>query len=103
MRRGLPVVLLLLAGCAATTGGWTRPGADAAAVSSDLEECRAAAGAAVRPSADIDQDIRATRQSDAQRSGVVRRETEVMREQTKDRAAALVAACMRAKGYAAPR
>jgi hypothetical protein len=64
-----------LAGCG---GGadWARPGADEATVTSEYQDCRAMAGTAVRTDADIDQDILATR------------------------GAAIVDACMRAKGFA---
>ena len=93
---------LLLAGCAAA-GGWSKTGADAAASASEYEDCRAAAGAAVKKDADIDQDILATRGNDVQRAGGVRAETQTMQEHTRDRAAAIIAACMKAKGFAAPR
>jgi hypothetical protein len=93
---------LLLAGCAAT-GGWSKTGADSAASAAQYEDCRAAAATAVKPSADIDQDILATRGNDVQRAGGVRAEAQNMQEHTRDRAAAIVAACMKAKGFAAPR
>jgi len=92
---------LLLAGCAAAAG-WSKPGADNAAASGAYDECRALAESAVRTDADIDQDILATRQSDWQRSGVVRVQTRTMHEQTRDRASALTDSCMQAKGFARP-
>ena len=66
-------------------------------------DCRGLAGSAVRIDADIDQDILATRQEDRQRAKVFRLQTETNREHTRDRAAAIVDTCMRAKGFAAPR
>jgi hypothetical protein len=93
---------LLLAGCAAT-GGWSKTGADPAASAGEYEDCRATAGAAVKTDADIDQDILATRHNDLQRAGGVRAETQTMQEHTRDRAAAIIAACMKAKGFAEPR
>ncbi len=93
---------LLLAGCAAT-GGWRKTGADSTAAAAQYEDCRATAGAAVKTDADIDQDILATRGNDVQRAGGVRVDAQTMHEHTRDRAASIVAACMKAKGFAAPR
>lgn len=92
---------LLLAGCAAA-GNWTKPGVDAAATAKEYRDCGALAGTAVKTDADIDQDILATRSDDWQRSGVVRVETQNAHDQTRDRAAAIVGSCMRAKGFAKP-
>jgi hypothetical protein len=107
MRRGWLGVAVLLAGCAAagswTKADWIKAGADPAATARDYQDCRATAGTAVKTDADIDQDILATRPNDSQRAGVFRRQTETMREHTRDRAAAIVAACMRAKGFAEAR
>ena len=96
------VLALLLAGCGGADG-WSKPGADAAASLRDHQECRSMAAAAVKTDADIDQDIAAARQDDRQRARVFRLQTETSREHTKDRAASIVDACMRAKGYAPPR
>jgi len=93
---------LLLAGCAAA-GSWTKAGTDAAAAAREYRDCRALAATAVKTDADIDQDILATRRNDWQRASRFRLQTETMREHTSDRAAAIVAACMRAKGFAEPR
>ena len=93
---------LLLAGCAGAAG-WSKTGADAAAAGREYEDCRDLADSAVKTDADIDQDIRATRGSDLQRSAGVRAETQAMQEHTKGRANAIFSACMRAKGYAGPR
>jgi len=95
-------LVLLLAGCAAA-GNWTKPGADAAATARDYEDCRDLAATAVKTDADIDQDISATRGSDWQRAGVGRAETRTMQDHTRDRAAAIIDSCMRAKGFAKPR
>lgn len=103
MTRLLPqaATLLLLAGCAAA-GNWTKPGADAAATARDYQDCRAIAMTAVKTDADIDQDILATRHNDWQRAGAVRIATQRMHDETRERAAAIVDACMRAKGFAKP-
>ncbi len=93
---------MLLAACAAA-GNWTKAGADAAATAQEYQDCRAIAATAVKSDADIDQDILATRHSDWQRAGVVRVETGNMQEHTRDRAAAIVESCMRAKGFVKPR
>ena len=105
-------VAFLLAGCAGIGGWlkpdesnveWTKPGAEAATIASEYQDCRSLAGSAVRTDADIDQDIAATRPSDLQRSGVVRAGTQAMQEHTTSRAAAIIASCMRAKGFIARR
>ena len=107
MRRGWLALAVLLAGCAGA-GSWTKPdwtkaGADAASAGREYQDCRAMAATAVKTDADIDQDILATRQDDRQRAKVFRLRTEFSREHTKDRAASIVDACMRSKGFAAPR
>ena len=94
-------VLLLLAGCGARAN-WTKAGADEAAVAHEYADCRDLAAAAVKPQADIDQDIAATRSDDRQRAGIVRAQTQTSHEQTRDRAAAIVAKCMSAKGFVQP-
>jgi hypothetical protein len=99
MRSLSAILALLLAGCAAS-GGWTKPGADAAATQRDYQDCRDLAAAAVKPEADINQDIQATHQTDWQRGDLGRVEAEAMHQGTRDRAAAIVASCMRAKGFA---
>jgi hypothetical protein len=94
-------LVLVLAGCGGS-GDWVKAGADEAAVARDYEDCRDLAATAVRTQADIDQDIAATRSDDRQRAGVVRAQTRTMREQTRDRADAIIARCMRAKGFTQP-
>ena len=94
--------LLLLAGCAGR-GDWVKPGMDQAAAGREYQDCRELADTAVKTDADIDQDILATRQSDWQRAGVVRAQTRVMHEQTRDRGAAIVDSCMKTKGYSPAR
>jgi len=96
------LVLLMLVGCAGG-GDWVRPGMDQAAAGREYQDCRELADTAVKTDADIDQDILATRQSDWQRAGVVRTQTRVMHEQTRDRVAAIVDSCMKAKGYSQKR
>jgi hypothetical protein len=88
----------VLAGCG---GGadWTKAGSDEATAVREYQDCRDLAGTAVRTDEDIDQDILATRQNDWQRGGFVRLGTQTMHEQTRDRAAAIVARCMAAKGF----
>jgi len=100
MRRRIAVLALILlsAGCGGGAATWSRPGADQAAVSREYQECRELAGLTVETQANIDQDISATRQSDIQRSGVVRSDAQLMRDRTKDRAGSLIDNCMRAKG-----
>lgn len=99
MRGWWPALALVLGGCAGA-GGWTKTGADDAATLRDYQDCRSMAAGAVKTDADIDQDILATRHDDRQRASVFRLQGEAMREHTTDRAAAIVDACMRAKGFA---
>jgi len=96
------LLLLLLVGCAGG-GEWVKPGMDQAAAGREYQDCRELADTAVKTDADIDQDILATRQSDWQRAGVVRAQTRVMHEQTRDRGAAIVDSCMKTKGYSPAR
>ena len=89
---------LLLGGC--TGGGnWTKAGLDEASAAREYRDCQDLAGTAVRTDADIDQDIQASRQSDLQRSSVVRVGSQNTHEQTRDRADTIIAACMKAKGF----
>lgn len=108
MRGGWLGVALFLAGCAGaggwitpvwTNADWSKPGADAATTASEYQDCRGIAGTAVKTDADIDQDISATRSNDWQRSGVLRAEAQTTQDHTINRAGAIVAACMRAKGF----
>jgi hypothetical protein len=96
------LLVLLLVGCAGG-GEWMKAGTDQAAAGREYQDCRELAGTAVKTDADIDQDILATRQSDWQRAGVVRTQTRVMHEQTRDRGAAIIESCMKAKGYSPAR
>lgn len=95
------VCVLALASC---SGGanWVKAGADEAASAREYQDCRDLAAAAVSTQADIDQDIAATRSDDRQRAAVVRVQTRTMDEQTRDRADAIIARCMRAKGFSQP-
>jgi hypothetical protein len=92
-------VLAVLAGCGGG-GGWAKAGADEAAAASEYQDCRALAGTAVKTDADIDQDILATRGDEWRRGGVGQLQTRTMRDHTRDRGAAIVESCMRAKGFA---
>jgi hypothetical protein len=96
---GWVVLALLLAGCAGGAPDWTRPGADAHATALAYQDCSTTASSAVRTDADIDQDILASRQNDWQRSSVVRLQTQAMHDHTRDRADAILAACMKSKGF----
>jgi hypothetical protein len=98
MKRGWLPLILLLCGCGAA-GSWTKPGADAAAAAGAYHECQAAAEEAIKPEIGINEDILATRGIDWERARIGRVESETMRQQTRGRAAAIVASCMRAKGF----
>jgi hypothetical protein len=88
-----------LIGCG-SRADWARAGADEATVAGEYQDCRAMADNAVRTEANIDQDIIATRNEDWRRAGVGRLQVRTMREQTRDRGAAIIDACMRSKGFA---
>jgi hypothetical protein len=90
---------LLLADCHAT-GNWSKPGVEASAAAHEYEDCRAIAAEAVKPETGIDEDILATRQAEIGRSSIARIGAHNLREETGDRAAAIVTACMKAKGFA---
>jgi hypothetical protein len=96
-------ILLLLAGCADAGADWAKPGADQTAAAAAYQDCRGLADTAVETDRAIDQDISATRQDDWQRAGVVRAQTRVMHEHTRDRAGAIVDSCMKAKGFSPKR
>ena len=101
MRAGWLIAATVAAGCAGGDGGgWAQPGADEAAARRAHQECRAVAARAVRTEADINQDIIASRQRDWQRSGISTMQRSTIQENTRDRAAAIVASCMRSKGFA---
>jgi hypothetical protein len=94
------LALTTLAGCG-DSDNWTKPGADAAGAGQALQECQAVTATATKTDADIDQDIGASRGADYQRSDFVRTQKQQARDTTRDRAAAILAACMQAKGYKA--
>ena len=103
MKADWVLLAVLLAGCGGGGGDWGKPGADEAAASREYQDCRDMARTAVRTDADIDQDILATRQTDWQRGGFARTGSQNMLDHTRDRAAGIVASCMRAKGFTRPR
>ena len=94
------IALFTVNACGAVTNGG-KPGAISASDPA-YRECREFAGETVETQANIDQDIAATRQSDVQRSSVVRSDTQLMRDRTRDRQAAIIDACLRAKGTQQP-
>lgn len=90
---------LLLAACHAA-GTWNRPGVEASATAQEYEDCRTIAETAVKPQTGIDQDIIATRQAEIGRSSIARVGARNLREETGDREAAIIASCMKSKGFA---
>jgi hypothetical protein len=97
------VMLSLLAGCAAGGSDWAKPGADDAAAAAAYQDCRGLSDTVVSTDRAIDQDISASRQDDLQRASVVRAQTRVMHEHTRDRAAGIIDSCMQAKGFSPKR
>jgi hypothetical protein len=92
------LTVLLLAGCAGAAG-WTKPGAGSAQTARDVEECRALTDTVVHTDSDIDQDIGTTRGADLQRSNLLRMQTQQTQDNNRDRADAILTACMHQKGY----
>ena len=93
------VLMSLLAGCAGGGSDWAKPGADDAAAAIAYQDCRGLSDTVVSTDRAIDQDIMASRQSDWQRASVVRQQTQIMHEHTRDRAAAILDSCMKGKGF----
>jgi hypothetical protein len=100
---GAAAILFLLAGCADAGANWAKPGADETAAGAAYRDCRGLADTVVETDRAIDQDISASRQDDWQRAGVVRAQTRVMDEHTRDRAGTIVDSCMKAKGFSPKR
>jgi hypothetical protein len=94
----MAVACLAVFGCAGTPA-WTKAGSDAADTQRAYRDCLDMAGTAVMTEADIDEDIAATRGADLQRAMAVRVEAQDTRQHTTQRGEAIVAACMKAKGY----
>ncbi len=88
-----------LAACAASGGGWTKPGADATASEREYQACLAQAKQAIAPEIGMNEDILATRSGDWQRASTLPIQRSNMTEQTKARAQYILAQCMRAKGF----
>lgn len=91
--------LALLLGACGVTGNWTKPGFESAAATQEYEDCRATARAAVKPETGIDEDILATRQTEIGRSSIARIGAQNLRDETRDREAAIIASCMKSKGF----
>jgi len=91
---------LAVPGCGGSGSGWTRPGSDNADAERAYQDCLDMAGTAVKTDIDIDQDIAASRSSDLQRSDLLRMQSRETHQQSTDRGAAVIAACMNAKGFA---
>lgn len=101
--------LLLFAGCDSlhfggdertTAASWVKINAQPGETAQAYRDCTDIAAAATRKDADIDQDIAATRGADMQRSMVVQARTSQMADKTRRSSDAIVASCMRQKGFA---
>jgi hypothetical protein len=98
--RGWCVGLALLLGACHAAGNWSKPGIAASATAREYEDCRATAVGAVKPETGIDEDIIATRQAEVGRSSIARIGARNLRDETRDREAAIIASCMKSKGFA---
>ena len=85
--------------CAAPAGYWAKPGAGLPAVQRQYRRCLAEARDAVKTDRAIDRDILATRAGDWQRAGTLGIEADMMLSADRAHAEAVVARCMRGKGY----
>ena len=95
---GLFLSAVLLAACG-SAGGWEKPGTAPDILARDARDCRVRSDKVLVRDRSIDQDIEATRGPDWQRAGTADPQGEEMRAHAAADAAALFAACMRAKGY----
>ena len=96
----IPVVCLVLAGCAGSaTDKWTKPGIKAETAESDLSDCQDQARSATQRDAGIDADITATLGQDWQRGGVLGMKRDDMASSNRALGQRIVARCMAAKGY----
>ena len=94
------VACVFLAACSGTvTGGWVKPGADDAAAVSAYRDCLDVTATATKTDLDIDQDIAASRAADLQRSPMLRVQDQQNRDSNRERADAILASCMQAKGF----
>jgi hypothetical protein len=79
---------------------WVKSGVDPAHTEAEFRDCEALAESATTTDADIDQDIAATRGADLERDQIVQMRAQQMHEKTRRRGEAVVASCMRQKGFA---
>ncbi len=97
-RCGVAAMLLLLAGCAGS-GGWTKPGTDAALRSADFSDCQDLSRQQTQRQYAIDSDIMASRGSDWHRSGTFNLETDRINSDPGVQTDQIIAGCMHARGY----
>jgi hypothetical protein len=92
---------LLLSVCAGPSGStrWVKAGADDAATSREVDDCRSQANAAQNKEQGINQDISATLGRNWQMSDTTRLQDQTMRRQAAGAADQAFNACMRAKGF----
>jgi hypothetical protein len=87
--------------CRPSPGGpWVKPGVGPAETARVYNYCRAQADAAFQEERHIDQDILATRGNDWQRARTLTGERSEMFAEAAGRADAVLAGCMRARGFA---
>ncbi len=98
----MALLCLVLAACS-QTGGWSKPGADAAETARAYQDCTTLAAPVVNRAVGIDQDILATRSADAQHSSVTRTDERLMQDSTTRWGDKIIAACMRQKGFSQSR
>lgn len=96
----LGCVLFTLCGPAPGEGPWVRPGAGPAEAARVYGYCRARADAAFRGERHVDQDILATLGGNWRRAHTLGIERSSMFDEAAGRAAAVIAGCMRARGFA---
>ena len=94
--------IAVLAGLAACSNGaqnWARPGVSDSQRSADYGECRSQMRAVTKQSADIDQDITASRGGDWRKMGNYNSQQSQLTQGDADYAAQVMRSCMADKGY----
>ena len=97
---GLALLPVLVLGACHAAGDWSKPSTEASATAREYEDCRGIAETAVKPETGIDQDILATRQAEIGRTSIARVGAKNLRDETRDREDAIIASCMKSKGFA---
>jgi hypothetical protein len=94
-------LVLGLAACASGAKNWSKPGVSDSQRASDYAQCRSEMRAVSKQSADIDQDITASRGGDWRKYGQYDSQSSQVSGADADYAAQVMRDCMKDKGYRA--